>query len=205
MESEEKPDLEVKPEISETADQKVPRWKANKEIEEMALQVVGEILPTEMRASDATLEEFYHHGFMLYKFGRYKEALSYFNMLMLANPQHPKYLMAAAACNHMQKDYLSAISLYGMTCFFEPDNPYPLYHMADCYIKTFHPLNAVISLEMAIEKCKEPKHQALKDRMTMMVDRLGKELEHKMKQSSESFFDKSRKMVLMDDHVFEED
>jgi type III secretion system low calcium response chaperone LcrH/SycD len=193
MQPEEKPELQAR----EIDVQEKKRWKASQEIEDECLEILGKVLPTTLRASPARLEQFYDHGYMLYKFGRYNEAHPYFHMLTLADPENGKYLMASAACYHMLKDYASAIQLYSMTMFFEPDNPLPLYHMADCYIKIFQAFNALISLEMAIEKCVNPKFHSLKDRMKMMVNRLGNELKEKVKESSESFIGTSGKKMMI--------
>lgn len=199
MQPEERPELKAK----ETNVQEKKPWKASQEIEDEALEILSDILPTSFRASPATLEQFYEHGYMLYKFGKFPEAQPYFQMLTLADPENGKYLMALAACLHMQKDYISAIQLYTATMFFEAGNPWPLYHMADCYIKIFQPFNALIALEMAIEKCTDSTTQAIKDRMQMMVVRLGNELKEKMKESSESFIGKSgKKMLLVNDQAF---
>lgn len=191
-EPEEKPEL-LEMDLHVTKKYYQPTAKA----EEEALMALKGALPTSMRASPARLEEFYQHGYMLYKFGRYKHAETYFHMLVLADPGNPKYLMALAACMHMQKQYLTAVQLYSTVMYFEPDNPMPLYHTADCYIKIHQPFNALIALEMAVEKCREPKHEALKDRMKLMVARLGNELTEQMRQSQDSFVGKSGKKLYL--------
>jgi type III secretion system low calcium response chaperone LcrH/SycD len=190
---------EEKPELRESQFEMVERkrWKASKDIEDKALSALQGVLPTRLRASTHRLEEFYQRGYLLYQFGRYQEAQPYFHMLVLADAENAKYLTALAACYHMLKDYVSAIQLYTTCMFFEPDNPLPLYHTADCYTKIFEPVGALIALEMAVEKCKDPKHKLLKDRMQLMINRLNKELKEKMAQSSESFFDKRGKKVLL--------
>lgn len=201
MQANEKPELEG----GLTSDQTRKHWKASPDIEEKALEVLHGILPTRLRASERRLEEFYQRGYLLYQIGRYAEAQPYFNMLVLADPQNPKFLMALGASYHMQKKYASAIQMYSTILYFDPLNPLPLYHAADCYIKIYEPFGALIALEMAIERCRDPKFNTLKDRMKLMVERLGKELKEKMKQSSESFINRSgKKLVLVEGKVIQQ-
>lgn len=167
---------------------KTKKWKATPDIEELCLATLGDALHLKRRASDQRLEEFYQHGYLLYKAGHYEKAKSYFNMLMVGNPQEPKYVMAAAACGHMIKEYSFAISLYVLASILDMENPIPLYYAADCYIKALDPMGAAVALQMAIDRCVEPKLAALKKRMAVMLERVEKELVEKREQGAQSFF-----------------
>jgi type III secretion system low calcium response chaperone LcrH/SycD len=163
------------------------RWKASPETEDQVLALLKGVLPIRLRANDKRLEEFYQHGYLFYVTGRYKIAKPYFQMLCFGRPDNTKYQMAVAACSHMLKQYPEAISFYTMILYFDTDNPMPLYHIADCYLKMFQPFGALIALDMAIKKCTNPKHQKLKDRMTLMVSQLEKELKERQEAGAKSF------------------
>lgn len=156
------------------------RWKPSTEIEDQVLETLTGVLPLELRASDQTLEQFYERGYQLYKTGQYKAALPHFQMLNMVNPRHPKYLMAAAACNQMMKEYHAAVGFYTLAAILDDQNPYPQYYLAGCLIKLEEPLQALVALEMGVNRCADfPHFQSLKDRMQMMMDRLHHELEEK--------------------------
>lgn len=159
---------------SETAD--TQRWQPSPEIQDQILEGLKGVFPLKLRPSDLVLEQHYDKGHQLYKAGRYKAALIYFRMLMMINPKNPKYLLATAACLHMQKDYFNAVDYYGMAAILDDKNPIPQYHMAGCMIKLEQPIGAMIALEMGLLRCDSPRYKGLKERMQMMIARLDKEL-----------------------------
>jgi type III secretion system low calcium response chaperone LcrH/SycD len=149
------------------------RWRPPPEIEDLALQVMKGIVPLKLRLTDQMIEQAYDRGHQLYKTGQYKEALSFFHLLSILNPKHPKYLMGIAACHHMRKEYEEAHHYYNMAAMFDEENPIPIYHMADCLIKMDDPLNALIALEVGLPRCdSSPRFATLKDRMKMMMQQL---------------------------------
>lgn len=153
------------------------RWRPNPATEAQVDALLKDSVPLKLRASDKTFEEFYERGFQLYKTGKFKQALSHFQILITAHPKHPKYLMAAAAANQMLKQYAAAVGLYTLAAILDEHNPYPLYYLTSCLIKIEEPLQALINLEMGIERCEKLPHlQGLKDRMKMMAEQLHKEL-----------------------------
>ncbi len=155
------------------------RWKPEPEVEDQILETVKDILPLKLRPSDRDLEKFYDLAYQLYKSGQYKSALPYFKMLNVIHPKHPKYVMAAAACCQMLKDYEPAIALYSIAAILDPQNPMPQYYIAGCSIKLKETFGALIALEMGVLRCTTPQYQAIKDRMEMMMTNLHRELEEK--------------------------
>jgi type III secretion system low calcium response chaperone LcrH/SycD len=167
-----------KPNLEELVDDRVPPLKFNNETKELAFMVAEGSLSPSMMASEAQLEEFYERGCNLYNTGSYKGALPYFNLLNVSNPKDPRFLMAIAACYHMLKDYKKASEMYSFCIMVDTQrkSPYPCYHLSDCLMKLEEPLGAMIYLTMALERCNGPKFQALKDRVSMMITSLDKEL-----------------------------
>lgn len=156
------------------------RWKPSPEIEHQVYATLKDVLPLKLRPSDKDLEQFYDRGYQLYKTGQYKAALPYFKILNMVNPRNPKYLMAAAACSQMMKEYHAAVGYYTLAAILDDQNPYPQYHMADCLIKLEEPFQALIALEMGVNRCDEmAEFKGLKNRMELMMARLHKELEEK--------------------------
>lgn len=166
-----------------------PQWKASPEIYDMCLTLLKGALPVTIMASEADLEKAYGRGVSLYKAGRYDEAMAYFQTLSTINPKDSRYLMGTSASLHMKKDYYAAIQCYNLTSILDPDDPLPLYHMADCYIRLQQPVGAYMVLEMAIPRCdKDPlRFKGLKDRMTVMLNSLIKEFEAKKNQGVTNF------------------
>ncbi|MCE5318284.1 MAG: SycD/LcrH family type III secretion system chaperone [Parachlamydia sp.] len=155
-------------------------WQPPPETQDQILEVLEGVIPTNMRPSDQMLEKYYDRGHQLYKAGRYKAALSYFKVLTSVKPTHPKYLMAAAACHHMMKEYSTAMDYYTLAAMIDEENPIPQYHLAGCMIKMEQPIGALVALTMGIERCSSsPRYNSLGDRMKMMVARLDKELKEK--------------------------
>ncbi len=172
----------------------VQRWHASKEVEQDALACWMGILPIEMRASDATLEEFYDKACSLYKSGRYKEALPMFSLLTMAHIKEPRFQMARGATFHMLKDYLSAGQCYNMCSILDPENPFPQYHLADCCLHMNNPIGAYIAFRMALKRCKmKPDHKALQDRIETMLSKLEKDFEAKKKLGTTYFHEGAEK------------
>lgn len=169
---------EEKPELESFGKPLSKKWHASPQLEEEALQLIQGILPLTLRASDARLEECYEKGYNLYKAGRYKDALPYFEILTVAHFKEPRYLMALAATKHMLKAYEAAAQGYSLCSMLDPDNPMPQFHLADCCLQTKNPVAAYVALQMAQSRCKKnPKYKALQDRVEMMIESLKKEFD----------------------------
>lgn len=161
------------------------RWKPSPDVEDEVLEALRGAMPTKLRPSDQQIELYYEKAHNLYKSGHYKEALSYFHILVLANAKHPKYHMALGACYHQLKEYEKAIDCYTISAMLDDQNPIPQYHMAACMVKLDQPFAALVALEMGYPRCdSSSRFKGLKDRMKMMKERLHKELEEKKAQGS---------------------
>jgi type III secretion system low calcium response chaperone LcrH/SycD len=130
--------------------------------------------------SDAMVEGLYSQAYRLYNTGKYKDASQLFRLLIMIDSAEAKFAMGLAACFHMMKEYMSAISTYSLCGIIDPDSPIPHYHASDCYIQMKDYLSAIISLEMAVKRAgSKPEYQSLKDRAMMTIESLKKEAEKK--------------------------
>lgn len=168
---------EEKPDLEEMDSAPVKAWRPPKETEDLVLSALKGILPTGLRATEKILEQAYERASLLYKSGRYKDALPYFHLLSVANVKEPRYAMAVAACYHMLKNYQEAANFYMLAGFIGGESPLPFYYIADCYKKLGKPIPALATLKMALKRCTEGKSASLKSRITMMISRLEKELQ----------------------------
>lgn len=174
MAEEERPELETK------SGSLPKQWKPMQKAEERALSLTEGILPNKLRASDAQYEELYLRAYNLYQAGRYKEAKAYLSLLVMGKPQEPRYLSALAAAHHMLKEYQNAITLYTLCYIMNPENVKVQYHVADCWMQLNELPNAWIALQMGIKKAGDAQqHKAIKERMLIMQEKIGKELKAK--------------------------
>ncbi len=182
----------IKPDLVKATPVPSARWKAAPVIEDDALTIMKKVFPLQWRAraTDAVLEQFYDKGLLLYKSGKYKDALPYFNLLTAANIKEARYSFAKAATYHMLKEYLVAGQSYSICSMIDPENPIPQYHLADCCLHMNNFIGAFIALEMALARCKKnPEYQSLQDRVQVMLNGLKKEFEEKKKLEEKFFYD----------------
>jgi type III secretion system low calcium response chaperone LcrH/SycD len=127
--------------------------------------------------TDAMLEGIYGQAYRLYNTGKFQEANQLFRLLIMIQPTEPKFTMGLAACFHMEKQYKVAVDMYTIVTVIDPHNPIPYYHASDCYMQMGDPASAIIMLEMAVKRAGErPEFKTLKDRATLTLDGLKKEL-----------------------------
>jgi type III secretion system low calcium response chaperone LcrH/SycD len=127
--------------------------------------------------TDAMVEGIYGQAYRLYNTGKYKDAIQLFRLLIMLNTTEPKYVIGLAACFHMQKEYKSAVDIYSMVSVIDPQSPLPFYHASDCYMQMGDPLSASIALELAIKRAADkPEFKALKERATLTIESLKKQI-----------------------------
>lgn len=139
------------------------------------------VLPKDaLRINDATMEAIYTQAYNLYNQGKYKESSYIFRLLMLLDFMTPKYTLGIAACLHRMKDYVNASNMYLLCAAFDPKNPMPHYHAADCYLQMSLPELAILSLDMAISVAAEqPQYAVVKERAGLLRDGLKEQLKGK--------------------------
>lgn len=171
----ERPDLSLLGEATEK------KFEFSKQTQDEALaELEWGGMPTEFRASEAQIEEFYNIAYNMYRSGNYKDAVPILHLLMMGRPSEYKYVFALAACYHMLKQYETAVSYYVLCAVLDPKNPTPHYHEADCWTHLQEPSGTYLALYTGIQKAAaSPKYYKLLDRMTSMQNQLKAELEEK--------------------------
>lgn len=112
------------------------------------------------------------HANRLYSNGQYKNACAAFILLSTLCPDEPDYLFSVGACHHMLQNYHDAILAY-KSSFYIDRKPFPLFHIADCYIKLNDLDSAVIYLELTKSLAgDDPEFAALKERAQMIEENL---------------------------------
>jgi len=128
--------------------------------------------------TDQMIEGIYGQAYRLYNTGKYKDAADLFRLLIMLNPTEQKYALGMAASYHMMKEYKAAADIYTVCAMLDPVSPIPHYHASDCYIQLGDKVSALITLEMAIKRSEgRAEFQQLKDRATLTVESLRKEIE----------------------------
>ncbi|MBS4168140.1 SycD/LcrH family type III secretion system chaperone [Parachlamydia sp. AcF125] len=140
-----------------------------------------------MGMNDASVEGIYGQAYHLYNTGKYKDASHLFRLLIMLNGTESKYSMGLAASYHMLKAYESAVQVYAICALLDPENPIPHYHSSDCYIQMGDKVSAMIALKMALERAgNKPQYAPLKDRTTLTIKSLQKEIDKIYKQIAET-------------------
>lgn len=136
--------------------------------------------------SDQMVEGIYGQAYRMYQTGRYTDASQLFRLLVMINSNEAKYLLGLAACFHMLKEYKAATETYAVCAIIDPNNPIPHYHCSDCFIQLNDKISAMIALELAVQRAGDkPEYKNLKDRATLTIESLKKELNQSLEQSQQ--------------------
>lgn len=149
-----------------------------KQFEKTILDIVenGKSPAEAMGFGKAELEALYAFGYDNYTIGKYEMANQVFRFLVSVENDEPKYWMGLAASYHRLKNYQRAIDFYMATLLFNPQDPFPFYYAAECFLKLKQPLPALVMLQSTIERCKEiPQMQIIKERCKRMMDQVNEE------------------------------
>lgn len=140
------------------------------------LMIQNLLLKDALGLSPKQMEDLYSQAYHQYNTGKYADAAKTFLVLSACDQTEPKYIMGAAASLHLQKEYKDAVKAYMTCCMLEPENPIPLYHVADCTIQLKDHPSAMIFLEMAIKRCGDkPEYAEIKKRSELTLERLKKQ------------------------------
>lgn len=123
-----------------------------------------------MNINENLLEEVYSLAYSNYDQGKYKEALSLFQLLTGASPNEYRYVLGFASCYHQLNDIDNAICGFSLAQGLDPINPTPAYYLADCFIKRELIPEAKDFLHLSIELCgKNEKHKNLKEKAELIL------------------------------------
>lgn len=178
-----------RPDLSLESKGAAKKFEFSKQTQNDALAVLQSVgLPTDVRATEAQMEEFYNIGYNMYRSGNFKDALPVFNIIAMGRPQEYKYIFAVGATYHMLKKYDEAIAFYVLAAILDPLNPTPHYHEADCWIHLQELSGAYMALFMGIKKATaSSQYERILQRMTNSLKNLEVELSEKAKMGVVSF------------------
>lgn len=108
------------------------------------------------------------HGF--YESERYEDARQLFTHLMALDHHEPRYMGALASCLQMQGRYEEAIEYYCLASVYDLQDPRPTFHTAECLLALGRTGEARDALSMVVDDCREPRHEALKQRARALLD-----------------------------------
>ncbi len=74
----------------------------------------------------------YEAAFQLYEERSYRKAAHLFTTLVLANPLAPHYWQGLASSKQMAREYEAALHAWGLFALFQPEDPLPHLHAAEC-------------------------------------------------------------------------
>ena len=90
----------------------------------------------------------YTLGYVLYTQEKYSEALPFFTLLKLSEPDKLVYYIALAACYKMSKNYTAAMDHYSLAITLAPERVEHIIDIAECQI-------AALMVEEAIQTLNE--------------------------------------------------
>lgn len=158
--------------------------KINYDNKELAEQLASEVLKKmeehegmtikdAIGISDKALEEVYSLAYNFYNHGKYREAISLFELLTGASPKTYKYVLGLAASYHQIQAYEEAFAGFYIALHLDPANPIPVYYAADCCLKQNLYEEALEFAEMVVEICeKRPEYKGLKERCELIIHSL---------------------------------
>lgn len=164
--------------IEEIIDQKVNKLaNCTEEDKSQVKSIITGIVATgqaPMQAMDFPEEQvefLYSCAKELYEFEQYKDANQTFFYLSNLNPQDPRFSFGLAATFHKMKDFKNALHHYLVTAVKDPENPFPWFHAADCYMQTRLPTAASLMLAKAAEIAQNrPEYENLKMQADSLQD-----------------------------------
>lgn len=118
------------------------------------------------------LEEIYQEAYLFFQSGKFKEALPIFQLLRRLDGLDSRFTFAIAACNHQMKNYEEAVGNYIICEGMDPTNPFPYYHMYDCFKKMNQPELAINALKAAYQIiADDPKYAEMKGKIELELQR----------------------------------
>lgn len=128
----------------------------------------------ELGISDEALEAMYFVGYTKYRNKRYKEAADIFLLIVSINPYLYKAVFALASAKQMLREYQAAVFFYYLAAPLEPENPMPLFHVAECFLALKERELAKDTLKSVTElKNVLPEHESYIERAKVVLENLG--------------------------------
>ena len=101
--------------------------------------------------SYATMEKFYHIAYQLFQCQEYRRSADAFIFLTTLNPYVFNYWLGLGMAEQLDGQSDEALMAYGMATLTNPEHPVPHYHSGRCYLDLGNELEALTSLDLAID------------------------------------------------------
>jgi type III secretion system low calcium response chaperone LcrH/SycD len=140
-----------------------------------------------MEINDETMEGIYQIGCELYSSGKFDDARKIFALLRFLDGTQFKYVFSQALCYHRSNDFVNAAACYAFSAMMNPEDPWPLMRVAECYLSLNLPDLALEILNDVIERSGEnPEYEEIKERAQLMREKIKQELLEKEKEQKSS-------------------
>jgi type III secretion system low calcium response chaperone LcrH/SycD len=91
------------------------------------------------------------YAYDFYQQGRLDEAEAFFRFLCLYDFYKPDYAMGLAAVFQLQERFREAIDMYGVVMRLRSEDPSPVFHAGQCFLKLGMPEDAAECFEFVLE------------------------------------------------------
>ena len=92
------------------------------------------VLKTFHKLNPEEKEAFYAAAYGFYQTGDYEKSEQFFTHLVLNDPFDKRFWKGVASSRQMQKKYQEALHSWSVLCLFDPKNPLPHFHAAECLL-----------------------------------------------------------------------
>lgn len=106
----------------------------------------------------------YTDAFFQYQSGNYAEAIDAFRLLCTHEPLEGKFWFGLAASLQESKDYEQALQAWAVTSLLKPNDPYPHFHAAECYLSLANLADATKALDEAASRA----NTSLQEKITLL-------------------------------------
>ncbi len=118
--------------------------------------------------TEEKIEEMYDYSYRLFQGGKFNQALAICHVLNRLDSTDTRFIFAMAACCHHMQNYPEAIGYYLLYEALDPTNPFPYYHLYDCFLKSGKTALALDILKIAYQLVeKDSQYTDLKGKIEM--------------------------------------
>ena len=133
-----------------------------------------------MKLADEDIAQAYLFAYRLFNSGRFDEAAEVFKMLTLLAPMEAGFAVSLGVCYHKLHKFEDAIRSYLLGALTDLTDPVPYFYAYDCFLNLNDIISAGIMLSNVVTKCgDDPKYAKLKDRATILLDGIEKDIAEK--------------------------
>lgn len=120
------------------------------------------------------LKRLYERGYDAWNENKYEEATEIFAFLTLHKPLERNFMFAFACAIKEQGEYKHALTLFTHTLAMQPDDPFSIFHIAECLLNLQENEAARDALDSVISLCYEKniqniRYSYLRERADMLL------------------------------------